>query len=175
MLCIRHLRKNVESYLQDKVGVKQGHRVEIVNSIFESGGVIQANDSVVFSDLLTKTRNLCAHVAPGFVEYVNERLSPLLEQQVKGTTKSQSAGAPWTNKNAESANHLLKIATQWKPRSLAELIEKLQGVVAVLYKDVRRAVVGRGMYCLAKEFENCAVLPQTWDEMTQNQKDKAFK
>ena len=71
VLCTRHLRKKVESYLQDKVGVKQGRRVEIVNSIFGSGGVIQANDSVVFSDHLTKTRNLCAQVAPGFVEYFN--------------------------------------------------------------------------------------------------------
>ena len=138
VLCTRHLRKNVESYLQDKVGVKQGHRVEIVNSIFGSSGVIQANNSVDFSSRLTKTKNLCTHVAPGFVEYFTEHLCPLLEQQVKGTTKSQSAGASWTNNNAESANHLLKIATQWKPRSVVELIEKLQGVVAALYKDVRR-------------------------------------
>ena len=93
---------------------------------------------------------------------------------MKGTTKSQLAGASWTNNNAESANHL-KIVTQWKPRSLVELIEKFQGMVAALYKDVRRAIVSRGTYSLAKGFENCTVLPQAWAEMTQNQKDKAFK
>ena len=155
------MRKNAESFLQDKICVKQGHRVEIVNSIFGSGGVIQANDSVDFSNRLTKARNLCTHAAPRFMEYFNEPLYPLLEQQVKDTTKSQSAGASWTNNNAELANHLLKIATLWKPRLLVELIEKLQGVVAALYKDVRRAIVSRGMFSLTKGFENCAVLSQT--------------
>jgi hypothetical protein len=46
--------------------------------------------------------------------------------------------------NVESINNVLKINTNWKPQSLATLIEKLFSVVKLQYLDTRRAMYGAG-------------------------------
>ena len=37
----------------------------------------------------------------------------------------KNTGIDWTNNNSESINHVLKAATQWKPRKLPEMISIL--------------------------------------------------
>jgi hypothetical protein len=58
----------------------------------------------------------------------------------------------WTNNNCESMNHILQIAVEWRPQSLVDLVTKLYGVVQSMYKDLRKALFGRGIYQLAVEY-----------------------
>jgi hypothetical protein len=46
----------------------------------------------------------------------------------------------WTNNNAESINHVFKIAVNWKPQSTPELINKLYDCVDIQFHHLRGAL-----------------------------------
>jgi hypothetical protein len=46
-------------------------------------------------------------------------------------------------------NHIFQISVEWRPQSLVDLVTKLYVVVQSMYKDLRKALFGRGMYQLA--------------------------
>ena len=60
--------------------------------------------------------------------------------------------SPWSNNNAESVNHQLKLATDWKSQRLTDLVAHLHDAVALQYSCLRRALFGQGDYQLAALF-----------------------
>jgi hypothetical protein len=51
-----------------------------------------------------------------------------------------------TNNNRESMNHRFKLATDWKPQHLPELINTIHGIVKVHFADLQRALYGMGNF-----------------------------
>ena len=49
LLCMKHLRDNITDYMRNKCGVQQSVRNRLVAKIFDDGGLINADDSVVFT------------------------------------------------------------------------------------------------------------------------------
>ena len=41
----------------------------------------------------------------------------------------------WTNSNCESLNYVLKMAINWQPPALGELVDKLYGIMRSEYKN----------------------------------------
>jgi len=60
--------------------------------------------------------------------------------------------ALWSNNNAESVNHQLKLATDWKPQRLTDPVAHLRDAVPLQYSCLRRALFGQGDYQLAPVF-----------------------
>ena len=56
----------------------------------------------------------------------------------------------WTNNNAESMNHVLKQATQWRLQQMPQLIETLSGVATFQLKGIKRALLATGEYILSE-------------------------
>ena len=52
----------------------------------------------------------------------------------------------WNNNNSESINHVLKLAVEWKPQRVTDLVAHLRDVVRAQYADLKRALYGQGEF-----------------------------
>nr|XP_047144397.1 uncharacterized protein LOC124817963 [Hydra vulgaris] len=59
VLCIRHIKQNVESYLADKVGLEKEMRQVVMNGLFGSQGAVLSDDSIVFEERIKFVQNIC--------------------------------------------------------------------------------------------------------------------
>ena len=83
-------------------------------------------------------------------------------------------GYSWTNNNTESANHVLKVATHWKSKSLPDLINILENVVKNQERDMRRAIIGQGNFRLAASMQHHQLTPSQWSALSIDKKIKKF-
>ncbi len=117
-------------------------------------------------------QSLCQRKAPRFLPYLNVRIFPLLRDHITSVWKSSCAQPNWTNNNAESGNNQLKLAVDWKKKSLPDLIQKLHQTVESQYQDLKRAIVGRGIFQLSEPYREFQHTHQAWCALTQDRKEK---
>lgn len=85
--CTRHLKGNIIGYLRDKVGAATDKRNAITSAVFGQGGLVDADDSIVFDIRLQEVQQLCNSTDPRFGGYFQTRVVPLLKENL---TASQS-------------------------------------------------------------------------------------
>lgn len=164
IVCMRHLIGNVKQYLQDKVVISKKERDWIVSNITS---LVSADNSIVMDEQVTNILEWCREHAPSFEKYFSSRVVPLVEKNLIGTDVPS-----WTNNNCESANHVLKILTQWKKKSLSELIDIMYEHVQTQYKDVERSLTGRGEYRLVPECQIYKIRTDVWIGKTLTERQK---
>lgn len=152
IVCMHHLMQNIIHRLQDKVGLEKKQRNILISKIKQ---LSSADNSLLGDDVTTDIEEWCAEHAPAFLPHFKSRVLPLIHLNQLGTDDPA-----WTNNNCESANHLLKILTQWRQKSLHDLIDLLYDQIQVQYKDLERAITGRGDYQLQDKTYYCK--PETW-------------
>ena len=113
-------------------------------------------------------------VAFSCIDYLNNFFKTRLNNYVRQLNLNAKTSGLWTNNNAKSINHVLKINTNWKPQSLTALIEKLFSIVKLQYLDARRAMYRAGNFCLHSQYTMYAVQETVWRQKTKEQKDNAF-
>lgn len=174
--CTRHLKGNVVDYLRDKVGLPTDKRNEVISAVFGSGGLVEADEEIVFNIKLQDCLQLMDSTCPQFKEYFRSRVAPLLEENMKTSQQDNLIGVSgrWTNNNCESINHVLKQAVNWKSQPLTDLIEKLYEVVRKQYKDLERALLGQGDFVLCDEYQRFSVAPNVWCSRDQQQRQRHF-
>ena len=87
----------------------------------------------------------------GAENYFVSTIIPLVEEFVfRPRQTGLDAEKLWTNNNSESANHILKIDLDWKPRSLCDLTQKIYETVEGQYGDIKRALYGEGKFCFVR-------------------------
>jgi hypothetical protein len=148
-LCTKHLKENVSEYLKNKISVNNSERHNVVEKIFGSAGVLDANDTFEFeerSDFLLSDLNMY----PSFRQYYDRTLKPKLLLNIQNLAKTDRG---WTNNNAESMNNILKIDTNWTPQSTPDLINKISDVIKLHLIDLRRALYGTGNYRLCSQYK----------------------
>lgn len=69
---------------------------------------------------------------------------------------------------------MLKLAVNWKPQSLTNLIEKIFSLVQAQYKDIERSLIGRGNYVLAKNYSHYYIKPELWCSKSKEERKKFF-
>ena len=80
----------------------------------------------------------------------------------------------WMNNNCESMNHILKIAINWKPEKLPDLVDKLHRIVRAQYADMRRALRGEGNFQLAPTMLKHKITIGAWNNKTDEEKAAYF-
>ena len=83
----------------------------------------------------------------------------------------------WNNNNCESVNHMLKLAIDWKPQQITNLVHHLRTVVNTQYSDLKRSLCGQGEFYLAPQFAEHSVSYSRWTGMSgecQNERFEAF-
>ena len=81
----------------------------------------------------------------------------------------------WTNNNAESINHVFKVAVNWKPQSTPELINKLYNCVDIQFLHLRSALHSSGDYVLAPNQEHYRIPEPIWRCKSTEDKHNVFK
>jgi hypothetical protein len=153
LYCVRHLKDNVGQYLTNK-GVSEGNRRRIISHLFGRMGVAFADGLADFLTLAENAKDETRKIKPEVLTYISERIIPLLKNNFD--VYQAAPGFPdlkdWNNNNCESINHVLKMAIQWKPQKLLDLIEELKKEVEGKYAEVERALLGRGDFILCPEY-----------------------
>ena len=78
----------------------------------------------------------------------------------------------WTNNNCESLNHCPKQALSWHPVKLVELIQKLQNIIRMLYRELQRAICGIGEFVLVDEHKRFAVPRDVWYSYSEERRNE---
>ena len=98
--------------------------------IFENNGLVDSKNLDAFNIRVANVRRLIEEKEKDkpvegkrFVEYFESRLLPLLQKDVIEPTTAGKISGRWTNNNCESANHVLKSATNWKQSAMPDLIK----------------------------------------------------
>ncbi|KAK7108117.1 hypothetical protein V1264_015910 [Littorina saxatilis] len=170
--CTLHLKKNLDAVLADKVGLPRSERKGIVNSIFTKRGFLaSATDTADVRDSVQHIMDSSDNI---ILQRHLARITPLLEDNVRGSHKPGLLlpSALWTNNNAESANHVLKHAVQWKSQKLVDLVQVIHGVITQQFNEVKRAMYGYGDYDLADEYQQFAVPYGVWQKKTLQQRER---
>ena len=154
LLCQRHLQENVRRHLQQKVGVPEKTRNEIISLIFGKEELTNSKHLVNFELGYLSLSNKLLEIAPNFVSYFEISLILRLREYVFKPRISESwLPSNWMNNNCESINNILKLSTNWKVLKLPDLIEKMHAIVKLQYADMRKALHGHVNYELAPKLK----------------------
>lgn len=159
VICTRHLKKNLDYYMQNKVWLPEVERKRIKQAAFGSNGVAAADDSVTFEE---RARQLCSLVEENattttgekgaqLLRYVDGKTLPLINDGVVKPNINHSTEYSWTNNNPESANHILKRSQE---------------------KDMARAILGTGNFRLEPSMVHHQVSVGQRSAMTKEQNKK---
>lgn len=80
----------------------------------------------------------------------------------------------WTNNNAESINHILKVKAGWRQLPVNTVIDNVHDIVRVQTLDLRAALTGRGNFALASAFGRHTVPYHVWATATEERKAALF-
>lgn len=135
LACTRHIKEKVIRQLRDNFGCRDSLRQQLVRLIFGERGLAAAHDDFTFEIREKEVTDVVNSTVPQFTDYFKKQVVQLLWMNLdtKQRTGLPSTDRPWTNNNAESANHILKMATQWKSKSLVEVIDILHDMVQGQY------------------------------------------
>lgn len=107
--------------------------------------------------------------------YFNQRIISKIQENAGLTKLHPWVSTKWTNNNAESINHVLKVVANWKQMKVIDLINSIHERVTVQLTDLRRALHGDGNYKLVESFvKKHEVSYQTWESMDDTARDKRF-
>ena len=138
---------------------------------------MNADDTIIFEERLADVQTKCSDLDSNNSanRYISNRLAPLIKEGVVNPHIVHGTSTKWTNNNSESANHILKQATDWKLCTLPDLVKKLNIVVASQQKDIERALVGMGNYQLSQPYAHYRITRDQWVKLTDKARNKRLK
>ena len=173
VLCSRHLKQNVIHKLQDDA-VSKSDRNVIIDKIFGDDGIVNADDTICFDHKCETFSTFCAEKSEKFLTYFDSRLKTQLKTKLNDPARQDKIDTDWTNNNSESMNHVLKQATDWKKKSLTEIVETIQNVVEGQFKELRAALIGTGELRLADTHKQFSMSKTEWVTKDARQRSRAY-
>ncbi|XP_053375386.1 uncharacterized protein LOC128547267 isoform X2 [Mercenaria mercenaria] len=176
ILCTRHLKQNMNKYMEDQVGFPQKERQQIIDEVFGTNGLVESRDIDTYNKRVenshTKIEEYEMHsCGKQFRPYFDKVLS-LINDHVIKPAENKKIPTNWTNNNSESANHILKSAIKWKAQELPKFIETLYDIVKGEQIERIRAMRNKGNYQLHSTYMHHAVDIDHWTRMTSEQQDR---
>lgn len=180
LLCVSHLKKNFKNFLQNKVGLNEKERKEIVKQVFGEKGLTATKSEEGFNNQRQKIQDLVESITPNHIDFDNYFCGPRAFSNAiwSGIVKpniDHGLGTGWTNNNSESINHVLKSAINWKSKALPSLVEILHEVILDQERELKKAFYGAGSFKLSPSMAHCSVSPQTWQKMSDEQRNRRIK
>ena len=177
VLCTRHLRKNANDYLENTVGFPIKERRRILDAIFGENGLTSSTDVDMFNKRLERIHSdLLLRELPDaektFRQYLDQRLVPLIQNHVIDPVLKGKVPPNWTSNNSESANHILKSATEWKQKSMPDFILKMYEIIVAEQEEVSRAIRGTGNFKLHEKFQHHRLDIDTWVDLDSEKRQK---
>ena len=180
VLCTRHLKENTNRQMQNNIGYPEAERIEIIDAIFGKNGLTQNTDVDTFEYRHRELERIIEEKVSKvgekkFMPYFRNKLFPLLKQHVIEPVRNGKITGAWTNNNCESANHILKSATNWKLQDMPKFIDTLYGIVKSEQEEKCRAIRDTGNYRLADRYSHHMTDISYWSTMTEENRQKRTK
>jgi len=119
------------------MGVTQNVREQIIQLLFGANGLALSPDESVFEDRRASVLQYVRQYCPGAEDYIGLRVIPKLLNNCTTSWRAPWLGPQrWTNNACESANNIIKLALNWKPARLTDLVRHLHELVTAQYKSV---------------------------------------
>ena len=136
ILCSRHLKNFFENFLQNKIGLNKVFRTKFLKMIFGNTGLIHSKSVSEFEDNVKMILNKIPLLIPNSTKLENYLCGPRgfitsIRTGVIEPSIRHKLPPNWTNNNAESINHVIKSAINWKILTLPNLVDKLQRITDV--------------------------------------------
>ena len=174
VLCTKHMKDNVKHYLQNKVGMEQPIRECVMDKIFGTDGIADANCTIDFEAKSDELKLSLQDRYSTFESYFDKHLKDRLKQYVFEPCRKDNAKRNWTNNNAESINNILKLAVDWKPQCTKDLIEKIYRVTELHFMDYRSALHDAGNYRLTRHEYAYHVNDALWRCKSEEERQQLF-
>ena len=71
-------------------------------------------------------------------------------------------------------NHVQKQATDWKKKTLTEIVESIEDVLDGQFKELRAAMIGTGEFRLAETHKQFRLSKTEWDTNDARQRNRAY-
>lgn len=178
LYCTLHIQGNVRDYMS-KVGIPQAEKSEIIRMLFGSDGIAASNNIDEFNirQLQMQITLRQNNIDDKLISYLIDKVCPKLRSNVNVSACDITDGCHlklWTNNNCESANHLLKMKTDWKPCRILDLINYLHDLVKLQYAEVQRALYGQGSFKVISPFSKHIIPASQWMLANEARKQLVF-
>ena len=173
VLCSRHLKQNAIHKLTDDA-VSKADRNIIVDKLFGEEGIVNADDTICLGHKCETFATYCADKSEKFLKYFDTRLKCQLKTKLNEPARQEKIETDWTNNNSESMNHVLKQATDWKKKSLTEIVQSIEDVVDGKLKELRAAMIGTGEFRLAETHRQFRLSKTKWVTKDTCQRNRAY-
>ena len=175
LFCMLHCKGNVQQHLTD-VGVSIEHRQHIISLLFGSDGATLAGDEATLEARISNVLQYVRFANIDVCNYLTVHVFPKIRSNCELMWNEKWLGqAAWNNNNAESINHQLKLAVDWKPQRLTDLVDHLRDAVNLQYSSLRRALFGQGDLQLVPQFNKHYVPFVKWNGLSQDKQNKLFE
>ena len=176
MFCMIHCKDNVRHYMT-KIGVALDHREKILAMLFGTNGATLSGDEIQLENKLAEIMQYIrmSNLGDDLQNYVQQKAFPKITNNLNIMWTEKWLGQyAWNNNNSESINHVLKLAVEWKPQRVTDLVAHLRDVVRAQYADLKRALYGQGEFHMTPHFQSHVIANCRWGCMSEKRQEEAF-
>jgi len=179
VFCMQHIEENVRRYMTDEVGVPVNEREDLLSRV-RAAGEVKVNDTVDGEQRLTELLQTARSVAAStdncakLLTYVTDTVIPKLRSNIHVVRDNGWVSKHWTNNNAESVNHLLKLKADWRQLPIASIVDNIHDMVKLSFVDLRSSLCGQGNFVLIPAMSRHLVPYTVWSVTTADRKTELF-
>ena len=164
---------NVRDYLS-KSGVALEVHEKVLHLLFGADSIAVSNCAAVFEDRRAATLQCVRQCCPSVEDYISSHTLPKILNNCEILWKAPWCGPSVWNNASESANKMIKLALDWKPAWITDLVSHQHDIVKVQYRSVQRAMIGQGDLIVADQFE-CRCIPYCrWRNMSEKEQTEKY-
>ena len=169
LFCTRHVEENVRRYMTDVVGVAAVDRQEVLAHV---RAACTAKDTVTSETCLTDLMRCVRRAATKtsmpdkLTSYFNDRILSKIRNNVQVMQNNKWVMSRWSNNNAESINHVLKLKADWRQLPISGIIENVYDMVKLQYIDLKAALTGKGNFTLVPTMSRHVVPNHVWSTVS---------
>jgi len=108
------------------------------------------------------------------LSYINNKLIPKLRSNMAMVRDHGWVMRHWTNNNAESVNHLLKLKAYWRQLPIPTIVDNIYDMVKLSFVNLRSALSGQGNYILIPAMSRLQVPYAVWSTAMDECKNVLF-
>ena len=185
--CFIHCRQNIKQQLRDRhfpeavaktvlddiFGCQQGE-------VFAEGLVDSASNEDFSTKLLilekrwNEIETCNSQITPGFHGWFLQYKADIMKHTMLRPVREEAGlGSPpqtFTTNASEAVNSVIKNQVGYKSHQLIQFVDHLKAVVDEQYREIERAIIGRGKYRLKKQYSFLQVSEERWFKMNESQR-----
>ena len=147
----------------------------MIGLLFGSHGTECCDDEIIFEYKIEQAKAEFLKHAPTHEEYFTTHIEKLMLENWE-TQRKEKCGhlLNWTNNNCEFMNNKFKNITERQQLKLPDLVSAMGDLIQEQYKELKRALLGRGEFMLHESYQKFYCDIAKWQNMTIQSRERHF-